>query len=56
LLTGVSNVVLNWPLLAAVAHTGGAAVLVALLTTLLARSAASPARVPHPAGQAAWQP
>ena len=56
LLTGVSNVVLDWPLLAAVAHTGGAAVLVALLTTLLARSAASPAHAPQPAGQAAWQP
>ncbi len=29
--TGMSNVVLQWPLLLAVAHTGGAAVLVALL-------------------------
>lgn len=32
LATGVSNVVFNWPLLAAVAHTGGAAALVVVLT------------------------
>ncbi len=32
LLTGVSNVVLDWPLLAAVAHTGGAAGLVIVMT------------------------
>lgn len=32
LLTGVSNVVLGWPLVAAVAHTGGAAGLVVVLT------------------------
>ena len=37
-LTGLSNVVLDWPLLAAVAHTGGAAVLVTLLAALLAHS------------------
>lgn len=37
LATGLSNVVLDWPLLAALGHTGGAAVLLALLTTLLAR-------------------
>jgi cytochrome c oxidase assembly protein subunit 15 len=42
-LTGLSNVVLDWPLLAAVAHTGGAAVLVTLLAALLAHSR-SPAR------------
>jgi cytochrome c oxidase assembly protein subunit 15 len=41
LASGLSNVVLDWPLLAAVAHTGGAAALVVVLTTLLAR-----ARVP----------
>lgn len=35
LLTGVSNVVLEWPLLAAVSHTGGAAGLVVVLTGLL---------------------
>jgi cytochrome c oxidase assembly protein subunit 15 len=56
LLTGMSNVVFDWPLLAAVLHTGGAAALVALLTTLLARSATSSARRPSPAGQPAWQP
>jgi len=32
--TGLSNVVLGWPLVAAVAHTGGAAVLVMLLAQL----------------------
>lgn len=36
LLTGLSNVVLGWPLLAAVLHTGGAAALVAVLTWNLA--------------------
>ena len=35
LVSGLSNVVLGWPLLAAVAHTGGAAVLVLLLTHAL---------------------
>jgi cytochrome c oxidase assembly protein subunit 15 len=38
LASGLSNVVLGWPLLAAIAHTGGAAALVVLLTTLLARA------------------
>jgi heme a synthase len=33
-------VVLGWPLVAALAHTAGAAALVLLLTLLLARSAA----------------
>jgi cytochrome c oxidase assembly protein subunit 15 len=37
-LTGLSNVVLDWPLLAAVLHTGGAAAMVALLTWGLASS------------------
>ena len=36
--SGLSNVVLGWPLVAAVAHTAGAAVLIALLTVLLVRS------------------
>jgi heme a synthase len=35
LLTGLSNVVLGWPLVAALAHTGGAAGLVVVLTGLL---------------------
>lgn len=34
ILTGISNVVLGWPLLAAVMHTGGAAALVLVLTKL----------------------
>jgi cytochrome c oxidase assembly protein subunit 15 len=37
LATGLSNVVLGWPLPAAVAHTGGAAALVVSLTLLAAR-------------------
>ncbi|MEK9951754.1 MAG: COX15/CtaA family protein [Curvibacter sp.] len=37
-LTGLSNVVLDWPLLAAVLHTGGAAALVVVLTWSLAGS------------------
>ena len=54
LVTGLSNVVLGWPLLAAVAHTGGAAALVLLLAVLLtrasfARQAAAP--LPAPAGR-----
>jgi cytochrome c oxidase assembly protein subunit 15 len=36
--TGLSNVVLGWPLVAALAHTAGAAVLVALLTVLGVRA------------------
>ncbi|WP_101047833.1 COX15/CtaA family protein [Macromonas nakdongensis] len=38
LLTGLSNVVLEWPLVAAVAHTGGAAALVVALTGWLAEA------------------
>jgi cytochrome c oxidase assembly protein subunit 15 len=37
LATGLSNVVLGWPIVAALGHTAGAAVLLALLTTLFAR-------------------
>lgn len=40
LLTGVSNVVFDWPLLAAVLHTGGAAALVMTLTWALSISRA----------------
>jgi cytochrome c oxidase assembly protein subunit 15 len=51
LLTGLSNVVLEWPLLAAVSHTGGAAALVVLLTGLLSgtRSQGRLATRSHPA-------
>ncbi|MBK8071563.1 MAG: COX15/CtaA family protein [Ramlibacter sp.] len=45
LATGVSNVVLGWPLLAAVSHTGGAAALVVVLTWALAASRAATATV-----------
>ena len=38
LLTGLSNVVLQWPLLLAVLHSGGAALLVGLLVVLLYRT------------------
>ena len=37
LASGVSNVVLDWPIPAALAHTGGAAMLLTLLSFLLAR-------------------
>ncbi len=40
ILTGVSNVVLQWPLVAAVTHSGGAALLVAVLVTINLRVAA----------------
>jgi len=36
--SGLSNVLLDWPLLAAVAHTGGAAVLLVVLAMLLTRA------------------
>jgi heme a synthase len=39
LATGLSNVVLQWPIVAALLHSAGAAALVLLLTLLLARSA-----------------
>ena len=50
LISGLSNVVLGWPLLAAVAHTGGAAVLVLLLTHALVyvRRSAKHARADKP--------
>ncbi|MBY0408805.1 MAG: COX15/CtaA family protein, partial [Burkholderiaceae bacterium] len=38
LVTGLSNVVLGWPLVAAVLHTGGAAALVVALTWTWASS------------------
>lgn len=46
LASGLSNVVLGWPLIAAVAHTGGAAMIVVLLTMLLARAHQARAGVP----------
>ena len=55
LATGLGNVVLGWPLIAALLHTGGAAALVVVITWALAstRSAqqqASPSRVAMPMG------
>jgi len=48
-LSGLSNVVLDWPLLAAVGHTGGAAALVIVFTGAIAgtRSEAAPSRALH---------
>ncbi|MDC6167169.1 COX15/CtaA family protein [Paucibacter sp. XJ19-41] len=37
LISGLSNVVLDWPIVAALAHTGGAAALLTLLSFMLAR-------------------
>jgi cytochrome c oxidase assembly protein subunit 15 len=47
--SGLSNVVLGWPLPAALSHSAGAAGFVLLLTLLLARTARRPAR------RASWQ-
>ena len=41
--TGLGNVVLGWPLIAAVAHTGGAAALVVVLTGIIFSSRGMPA-------------
>jgi cytochrome c oxidase assembly protein subunit 15 len=43
--TGLSNVVLQWPLVAALMHSAGAAALLLLLTLLLVRSAPAPVPV-----------
>ena len=42
LLTGLSNVVLQWPLLLAVMHSGGAALLVVLIVVALHRTSSGP--------------
>jgi heme a synthase len=55
--SGLSNVVLGWPLLGAVAHTTGAAAWVVLLTTLLTRARPSYlAAIPPSAGSAQHAP
>jgi len=46
--TGLSNVVLGWPLFAAVAHTGGAAALVVVLTGVVFSSRKIPGLAPVP--------
>jgi cytochrome c oxidase assembly protein subunit 15 len=54
--SGLSNIVLGWPIVAALAHTAGAAALVWALTVLLARSSPrqhrAPLRQPAAAGAA----
>ena len=51
--SGVGNVLLGWPLVAAVAHTAGSAALVVMLTTLIARAwPGRPARMPAWSGGA----
>ncbi len=52
LATGLSNVVLDWPLLAAVLHTGGAAALVVVLTWALvsSRAVSAPQEFSAPSG------
>jgi heme a synthase len=51
LATGLSNVVLDWPLLSALLHTGGAAALVLTLAWVLASAASvAPAKVSLPPG------
>jgi cytochrome c oxidase assembly protein subunit 15 len=56
--SGLGNVLFGWPLAAALAHTGGAAVLATLLAVLLTRASQARARVafsalpPQPAGAA----
>ena len=54
LASGLSNVVLGWPIVAAMAHTAGAAALVTLLAVLLTR--ARTLREPAPAAQAPDRP
>ena len=46
--TGLTNVVLDWPLLAAVSHTGGAAALVVVMTSAIfsTRTAHQPVSAP----------
>jgi len=57
LLTGLSNVVLGWPMAAAILHTGGAAALVAVLVwALAARPAARPAQTLARGAQTLAQP
>ena len=55
LITGLSNVVLDWPLLAAVLHTGGAGALLVVMTWVLSASTSS-ARVSVPLAHSAFVP
>lgn len=47
LLSGLSNVILGWPLVAAVAHTGGAAAMLAVLAWSLSSSGLARAQLVH---------
>jgi cytochrome c oxidase assembly protein subunit 15 len=49
LATGLGNVLLGWPLAAAVLHTGGAAALAVVLTWTLCESRRAPVKVSQPA-------
>ncbi len=53
LVSGLSNVVLGWPLAAALGHSAGAAALVLLLALLLARTAPGLDRMAQPMAKAA---
>lgn len=55
LITGLSNVVLDWPLLAAVFHTGGAGALLVVMTWILT-SSTSLTRVSVPLAPSAFVP
>jgi cytochrome c oxidase assembly protein subunit 15 len=55
LITGLSNVVLDWPLLAAVFHTGGAGALLVVMTWVLTTSTSS-SRVSLPVAPSAFVP
>ncbi|RZI92434.1 MAG: heme A synthase, partial [Variovorax sp.] len=50
LATGLGNVLLGWPLAAAVLHTGGAAALAVVLTWTLCESRRESAAAPESAG------
>lgn len=52
MLSGLSNVVLGWPLAAALAHSAGAAGLVAVTTSLIARARAGRVQAPVGSGDA----
>ena len=54
-LTGIGNVVLQWPLAGALLHSVGAAALVATLVGLLARREPRSVTVPQPAERPAWR-
>ena len=53
LITGLSNVVLDWPLVAAVLHTGGAAALMTALAWALCASRRAPQSIAAPSSDAA---